>query len=289
MDLNLLPHTCPNCSREMAQGQAPWHFICADCAYEKSTLHPAINSGAQHTLIDESSRKSALQDVRVSNFQKIIGNLLALRPQGGRLLEVGCAHGWFLGLASKYFAVMGLEPDRDIYQSSNYQGNPVRMGYFPEALGADEMFDVIVFNDVLEHIPDIQKTIIDCKAHLNQGGLLVINLPSSQGIFYRLSKWLVKLGFPGAFKRMWQVGLPSPHLHYLNAKNIASLLECNGLLVKLHQSLPTLSLRGLWGRLTYTGENHPIMSAAMFLAIVAGYPALRLLPADIIYVVAERK
>jgi hypothetical protein len=42
-------------------------------------------------------------------------------------------------------------------------------------------------------------------------------------------------------------------------------------------------------RLTYTGENHPVISAAMFVAIVDGYPALRLLPADIIYVGAKRK
>lgn len=273
----------------MAQGYAPWHFQCTDCSYEKSTLEPAINSSAEHILIDESSRKSALQDLRVSNFRKIIDNLQTLRPHGGRLLEVGCAHGWFLDLASKSFEVLGLEPDRDIYQSSRYDGNNVRMGYFPKALAPNEMFDVIVFNDVIEHIPDIQKTIMDCGKHLNLGGLVVLNLPSSQGIFYRLSKWLVKLGFPGSFNRMWQVGLPSPHVHYLNTDNTTSLLERNGFAVKCHQSLPTLSLRGLWGRLTYTGENHLIISAAMFVAIVVGYPALRLLPADIIYVIAEHK
>lgn len=273
----------------MAQGCAAWHFQCADCSYEKSILQPAINSHAEHILIDEYSRKSALRDLRISNFQKIIENLRTLRPQGGRLLEVGCAHGWFLGLASKSFQVLGLEPDRDIYQSSYYDQNNVRMGYFPEALAASEIFDVIVFNDVIEHIPDIQKTIIDCRMHLNQGGLLALTLPSSQGIFYRISKGLVKLGFPGSFRRMWQVGLPSPHVHYLNYETTASLLERNGFTVKFHRSLPTLSLSGLWGRLTYTGENHPVISAAMFVAIVVGYPALRLLPADIIYVVAERK
>lgn len=252
-------------------------------------MQPAINSSARRGLIDESSRKSALLAIRISNFQKIIQNLQQLRPKGGHLLEVGCAHGWFLGLASQYFGVVGLEPDRGIYQSSDYQGNRVQMGYFPDALAATEMFDVIVFNDVIEHIPDIQKTIIDCRMHLTPGGLLALNLPSSQGIFYRLSKWLAKMGFPGSFNRMWQEGLPSPHVHYLNLDNTRAMLERNGFTVRLHRNLPALSLRGLWGRLTYTGDTHPIISAAMFVAIVAAYPALRLLPADIMFVVAERQ
>jgi hypothetical protein len=42
------------------------------------------------------------------------------------------------------------------------------------------------------------------KTHLNQNGLLVINLPSSDGIFYRLGALLCRLGMPVFFNQMWQ-------------------------------------------------------------------------------------
>lgn len=289
MDLILLRQPCPVCHRALRPGHAPWHFVCAQCRYEQADLRPAINSSERHALIDEPARQAALMDLRVSNFQRIIQKLQQLRPHGARMLEVGCAHGWFLDLASSSFTLLGLEPDQEIHQAADYRGYPVRLASFPEGLGADERFDIIVFNDVIEHIPDIEHTIAACKQHLHPGGLLALNLPSSRGIFYRVSKMMARWGFPGPFQRMWQFGLPSPHVHYLDPQNLATLLEHQGFVLQYRAALPALRLRGLWKRLTYTGAHSLPAALVGFVAICLAYPVLRLLPADIVFAVAERK
>lgn len=95
-------------------------------------------------------------------------------------------------------------------RQENLRGLPVRPGYFPDALTPDESFDAIVFNDVIEHIPDIASALDACNARLSENGLLVLNLPNSRGFFYRLSKIFARLGWRNPFNRLWQKDLPSP-------------------------------------------------------------------------------
>ncbi len=45
------------------------------------------------------------------------------------------------------------------------KGLPARKGYFPDALDKKEKFDVIVFNDVIEHIPNIEGALASCFQH----------------------------------------------------------------------------------------------------------------------------
>jgi 2-polyprenyl-3-methyl-5-hydroxy-6-metoxy-1,4-benzoquinol methylase len=130
--------------------------------------------------------------VRRKNFLRII-RLIDQFTQGGErtLLDVGCAHGLFLEMTAK---VQGVEPHHAVAQSTRSKGFVVRKGYFPSALANSERFDVIVFNDVLEHIPNIQKCLAACHRMLNHDGILVLNLPNSRGILYWLSKILRGFG-----------------------------------------------------------------------------------------------
>lgn len=78
---------------------------------------------------------------------------------------------------------------------------------------------------LIEHIPDINSIIAACHERLNDGGLLVLNLPSSDGVFYKLSRLFAAMGKFDFFERLWQKGLPSPHVHYFNRKNLSNLLQ----------------------------------------------------------------
>ncbi|MCV2359833.1 class I SAM-dependent methyltransferase [Paucibacter sp. TC2R-5] len=113
-----------------------------------------------------------------------------------RLLEVGCGHGWFLEAVSSRFDVMGLEPDALVANRCQAQGLSVVQGFFPEALPINAKFDVLIFNDVLEHIPGVGAALQACDTALNAGGILVINIPSSRGVFYRAAKLAAKIGLP---------------------------------------------------------------------------------------------
>ncbi len=286
--LDMTLETCPVCNARLSVGLASWHRRCPSCQYEKAHLAISINDSVVSGEINEATRAQVLKDIRLSNFSEVLQAILVYKPDGGKLLDVGAAHGWFLELANLKFDSLGLEPDRAIATATLASGGNVRIGYFPEAVAPTEMFDVIIFNDVLEHIPNIKQVITDCKTHLNKNGLLVINLPSSDGIFYRLSALLCRLGIPGFFNRMWQKDLPSPHLHYFNRSNLVRLLRNSGLNVLHNERLESIKLAGLYSRLTYANNHQSIFVTVLsYCAIACMIPFLRILPSDIIYIIAS--
>lgn len=263
---------CDLCGAPMQAGLTPWHFCCPGCSLERSTLQPQINS--LHSL-DEAQRATALKTLRNCNFAQLLAWLAQQcrwpAPQGlpdptqrPQLLEVGCAHGWFLQQAQQHYEVQGIEPDQPIASSAQAQGLPVRQGFFPQALGPQERFDIIVFNDVLEHIPNICQVLQHCHQHLNAGGYLVINAPDSHGIFYQLSKKLAKIKKYSSFERMWQKGLPSPHLYYFNTSSIQKLATAQNFQLKSFIDLPSVSLAGLRERIGYTQTHSSIKTFLMY-------------------------
>jgi SAM-dependent methyltransferase len=278
---------CPACDAPLVPGLRAWHHRCVGCGYEGSTLEGAINEASRHAAIDEAARESALHDLRIANFTELLRQVLASAPGGRRLLDVGCAHGWFLDLARTQFEVLGIEPDRSIAQAATRRGAPVRHGFFPDALAPGERFDVIAFNDVFEHIPAAGDVLAACREHLAPNGLVVLNLPSSGGVFYRIASALCRAGSCGPFERMWQVGLPSPHVHYFAPANLARLLGRHGFEVVRQGTLATLRLGGLYTRIAYAGRHGPVMNGLQYLAIATMLPALAFLPHDIIFAIAR--
>jgi len=281
--------TCPVCQHELAPGLTQWHFLCKECHYEKADLEPVINSGDAHTLIDEAARENGLRALRVKNFNSLLSRIKSCTKTGGSLLEVGCAHGWFLDVAKDDFDAQGIEPDQAVFNLVSQRHPTVRCGFFPDVLQEHERFDVIVFNDVIEHIPAIESIVKQCHQHLNPGGLLVLNLPSSNGVFYKLSRVLTRLSMPGSFERLWQKGLPSPHLHYFNPQNLGELIARNGFEQQDQGELPTLALDGLYKRISYTGDQGLLTRAFIYSAVALALPILKILPSDIIYSISKRK
>ena len=280
---------CPVCSSNLKEGLQQWHQSCTGCDYEKAMFKPAINLHAEHYRVDEVGRESGLKQLRINNFKLIHREIIQLKGAGGRLLDVGCAHGWYLNIAKNDFEVTGLEPDKTIYDLAAKLGLPVRNGYFPDILTADEKFDVIIFNDVIEHIPNINATLDHCRSRLNNGGLLVLNLPSNQGIFYKTSKLLCRFGLTSFFDRMWQKGLPSPHLHYFSQSSLLTILRKHNFSVRGSGNLPSLQASGLYTRITHTGSHNLVSKLLLYALVSLSLPFLSLLPKDIIYVAAIKE
>lgn len=280
---------CPVCQNELSLGYQAWHFICNGCDYEKANFQQTINAELAHLLINENARETGLKELRLNNFKKLLADIKSIKPAGGRLLDVGCAHGWFLETARNDFDAHGIEPDKHIFAATSKNGLPIRMGYFPDALDDSETFDVITFNDVIEHIPDIQNILVTCHKRLNKDGLLVLNVPSSNGVFYKLSNLCCRLGVNKFFERLWQKDLPSPHLHYFNPLNIKTLLKYNGFDVKITGTLPTIGLSGLYTRISYTGNLSLISRILIYIGVAISLPILKILPRDVVYVVSSKK
>lgn len=280
---------CPVCISKMRTGLAIWHFECPVCLYEGSELKPGINKKIAHQQIDEQWRGSGLRSLRIENFNTLLKAIRASGKSSGKLLDVGCAHGWFLEAAEKSgFQVQGIEPDLSIFNATCQRGLPVRCGFFPETLSASERYDVIVFNDVFEHVPDLSAILAGCNDHLKSDGVLVLNLPSSSGIFYNLSRFLSRIGVHSFFNRLWQKDLPSPHLHYFNLNNLHWLLQKNGFEPVDYGRLSTLRFKGLFARISYTGKKSLPVRLLIYLVVVSLLPVLLKMPSDIVYSISKK-
>ena len=232
---------CPACGGDL-RSVCPWVRRCDACAFMKSTLQAGPGRGVQ-----------GLEAVRALNYETILDLIeRLLSTPVPRLLEVGCARGWFIERAAgRGMHIEGIEPVLDPGIDANVQTLNIRSGHFPEALSEDESYDAIVFNDVFEHLPDPVSAIVEIERRLDPGGLAVLNLPSSDGVIFRFAQRLFRLGVVGPYHRLWQKGLDSPHITYFNTGNLRCLVERHTGLRQVYTGRMTVLTRsGLWERVS---------------------------------------
>ena len=97
-------------------------------------------------------------------------------PRSGRLLDVGCAAGFFLAEARAHYEVQGVELSA---WSSQYARErlqlPVFTGTLQQAALPDDHFDVVTLWDVIEHVPDPVPLLAEAARVLKPGGRLVLS------------------------------------------------------------------------------------------------------------------
>lgn len=241
--------SCCVCSEQMQTVIGTTIFECPSCGTWASNLPIRINEVEARSRLDEDRREVGLAEVRERNLKDVARKILecGLKP-GDRILEVGSAHGWFLSIMDDCgFEVEGVEPDEGIMKGSLMEG-AVRVGLFPDVLNHDDRYSAICFNDVLEHLPDVDAAIEACFVHLEDGGLLSVNIPNRKGLIFRSARILARFGVNAPFDRLWQVGLASPHLWYFGPQGLAAVAARHGFILEVSRHLSTLSRSGLWHR-----------------------------------------
>lgn len=107
---------------------------------------------------------------------------------GGRLLELGCAYGFFLQEAKPYFDVTGIELAAEAAAFARARGSHVITGIADAAtLAPLGRFDVIVLLDVIEHLPDPLATLTLCERHLSPGGIIVITTGDFDSLYAKVA------------------------------------------------------------------------------------------------------
>jgi len=146
-------------------------------------------------------------------FARTVQFIRQRRPSG-RLLEIGCAYGFFLEEAKRYFDVSGIELAEDAAAYCRRNGLRVVRGTPGEqTLSQLGRMDIIVLLDVIEHLPAPGETLALCARQLDPGGLIVL----TTGDFgSAAARW--------AGPR-WRLMTPPQHLWFFSAGSIARLSE----------------------------------------------------------------
>jgi 2-polyprenyl-3-methyl-5-hydroxy-6-metoxy-1,4-benzoquinol methylase len=146
------------------------------------------------------------------------------RPEGVRLLDVGCSTGLFLNEArTAGFSVHGAElSTKSARFAREHFGLDVHPGDWREAGHADHSFDVITLFDVIEHLADPHSELVALRRLLKPGGVLLQSTPDIDGLFPRLSYRLVrKLDY-------WPHPEPPHHLYQFSKRTLTALTETAG-------------------------------------------------------------
>ncbi len=166
---------------------------------------------------------------------QLILRLVSHYKSGGRLLDIGCGPGFFLAEAkAQGWRVQGVdlsgwakETARERYGIDVFQGD-LNGAHFP-----DKSFDVIVMNDVIEHLEDPKSALREVRRILKNDGILYLSTPDIESAMSRVlrAKW-------------W--GINKYHLFYFSRKTLEKMFHETGLKSVRYGSYPRVFSWSYW-------------------------------------------
>lgn len=151
-------------------------------------LAPYYKSNAYYSHHDDSGSPMAriYRLARKWNTQWKLRLLNRWSDGCGKLLEIGSGTGNFLKAADHAgWTVTGVEPDSGARQAAERKG----ISLYPSLdLAPKEQVDIIALWHVLEHIPDLERTLMELSARLKPGGILIVALPNFRSLDARYYK-----------------------------------------------------------------------------------------------------
>jgi SAM-dependent methyltransferase len=112
-------------------------------------------------------------------------------PAGGRVLDVGCGTGYFLGAANQEWEVWGLDPAPEAVAFCHTRGlTRVRQGTSDDLRSLDlPQVDAVTFFDVLEHLDNDQAALEAARTRLEPGGMVLATVPAYPWLWSQHDEW----------------------------------------------------------------------------------------------------
>jgi 2-polyprenyl-3-methyl-5-hydroxy-6-metoxy-1,4-benzoquinol methylase len=196
---------CPECGLGQADpnGFDPGRYYTADYFNGQHSDGYADYLGAEPVLRKEFARTVAF-------IRKFV--------PCGRLLDIGCAYGFFLQEAKRYYDVAGIELAADAAEHCRRHGLNVVTGVADASTMARlGTFDVITLFDVIEHLPEPDEVLAHAARHLRPGGVLVVTTGDFASMAARV------------MGPKWRLMTPPQHLCFFTRESIRAMGESVGL------------------------------------------------------------
>lgn len=162
----------------------------------------------------------------LNRFQQRLKEINSFKTKG-RLLDVGCAVGYFLETVRQAgWEVSGVEVSDFAAGYARKAGIEVFTGKLEEAEYPDQRFDVVTLWHVLEHVKDPSGCLRETHRVLNNDGLLAVEVPNMD------SKKSKKAG------KEWNQIKPQEHLFYFTPDVLKRMVEKAGFRVVKISALP---------------------------------------------------
>ena len=143
--------------------------------------------------------------------------LIELTRPPGRLLDIGCSLGYFIEAANaRGWQASGIDISPHAVDEARKLGLDVHTGTIEEAGFQDASFDCVTMWDVLEHVPDPTRHMLEVRRILAPGGIVVIGTPD--------------IGHPAFWikRERWRHLKPAEHIFYFRKPSLRRLLEKTG-------------------------------------------------------------
>ena len=183
----------------------------------------------------ESENIRIWRDAKIKLFEKALEKIKVYKDRG-KLLDIGCGMGYFLKIAQqKGWQTFGVELSKKAGSFAKEKlGLNIFQGEVIEAGFESGSFDVITLWNVLDHLHDPVRELIEIGRILKRGGLIYLRLPniSFSLMIYRLYKIL-------KMRRLKDYSVF--HLYGFSAKTIKLMLEkTNFDVIELVNAKPSL-------------------------------------------------
>jgi hypothetical protein len=234
---------------------------CRHCDH-LTALHPPASEclADYHLAYDQTTFLKALEVTRQRQARDIIAGLTR-HAAASTILDYGCGRGFFLAecrsaglpgyagadtsdLAVSHLQQEGFESIR-LQPDGSLQADFSVLSFVPRT---------IVFLDVIEHFPDnMVTTFTRWLARLpEQTRTFVFKVPCRNGVFFRTSRFMARLGIRGPIKQLFQLETSPPHLQYFSSKSLRLFLQKLGLTILEEWGDPDVEPKQLGNRATST-------------------------------------
>jgi 2-polyprenyl-3-methyl-5-hydroxy-6-metoxy-1,4-benzoquinol methylase len=222
--------------------------------------------------VDHSDGYVALRDIPYRGHWLVQQAVLDRTSPGDRILDAGTSTGY---LAHRLVAagrrVDGAELDPVAAEAARHVCDFVWVGDLSRLDAADlpHDYDLVLFADTLEHLPDPPAVLRTLKSRLAPGGSLVVSLPN-------VANWAIRLSLLGGRFRYTERGiLDRTHLRFYTKKTAIEMIEAGGFRVTSAVGsipVPLVKSRTL-GRLAHwIGNLRPSLFAYTF--VITAEPAV---------------
>lgn len=152
---------------------------------------------------------------QIINAKRRLKKIGQMVPGKGKILDVGCAAGFFLKIASDLgWQVTGIEISQEAVEFARTSLDlDVICGRFETTDFKENSFHVITAWDVIEHVLDPVVFVEKAKKLLVPGGLLVLGTPNIGSLAARIRG------------KKWPILRPPEHLFYFNPVSLDKLLS----------------------------------------------------------------